>query len=726
MSLITVVIINMCNYRYMMSWTPDQSSLLSLLLDEVVGTQENIDIRQDFCRLWESNFSNHLNGTVYFAGSKAEGLDLPGSDEDYMMDLNTSFKNAHCPMKVIQTLNDIEDTSSLEIFLMCTENIPPCFALLQYVNPSLMFMMLPWHQINNGIIYCSSNLLVQHWYNMLTTDNAQTSFGNPYTIPIRRQGPSLEHWSPFPYESETGKDLVMSLHCTFWPHCASEWVQRPRRFGWPTSQDVSSVIEFGCHLVPVGHPHSETKLAEWRISFSLAERALVWSFNHVQMQCYAVMKLILKEFIKIKCSTQNFILCSYFIKTFLFWKYEATDLSFWSPENLRECIKVLLIEFSQCIRKGILQHYFIPTFNLLSVKLTQEAQVELLQLYDIAIQYDMNILRECKTLKSVWIAFLSANENTGIVRSNLERKDMLKNDQYLIKELFNFFDNYDSGRVEFGIRQAPAPRTEVGKYLTVYCKTPLKDFVIKQYLQRFEIRGLTSLCPGNRKTYQFQKISKALSIDVSTVHLWHSFFLFVKGAYTETLITVNQMLSNITPFTLYFRPNDTDNHFSGSTEAKELYKDIFGESRKTISQRAKRAWLFDVQCFNDMSPIMPLAIQIELEMCKHLRCVVELSPFACAYYLMFLCYHELRQYDERDHALRQLLDVVNNPMQSGTIPYRNINIAGHCLFMAGKTTQARHFFIGSYKLTKFLPLHKTLNSAAFYLRRLFNIDVLLI
>ena len=36
--MITVLIINMCNYRYVMSWTPDQSSVLSLLLDEVVGT----------------------------------------------------------------------------------------------------------------------------------------------------------------------------------------------------------------------------------------------------------------------------------------------------------------------------------------------------------------------------------------------------------------------------------------------------------------------------------------------------------------------------------------------------------------------------------------------------------------------------------------------------------------------------------------------------------------
>ena len=79
---ITVVIINMCNYRSVMPWTRQQSSLLSLLLDEVVGTQEMINMRQDFCRLYDCIRSNH-SGNRYFTGSKAEGLDLPGSDEDY-------------------------------------------------------------------------------------------------------------------------------------------------------------------------------------------------------------------------------------------------------------------------------------------------------------------------------------------------------------------------------------------------------------------------------------------------------------------------------------------------------------------------------------------------------------------------------------------------------------------------------------------------------------------
>ena len=409
----------MFHYRYMMSWTPDQSSCLSDLLDEVVGTQEMIDIRQDYCRLVDCITSNH-HVNWYFTGSKAEGLSLPESDADYMFDVNTDFK-----IKVYQTLQEIDKTNPCHNLLLCTDNVPLGFALLQYVNqcPCQKCVIVQCLQNITGIhLPCfGSNLFAQY-----VSDHC---FKHPKEL-IKRQGPSVEVWCSYDDKSKSGTDLVPSIHCTFWPNSASEWTQRPRHFGWPSSHDILSIIDFGCHLVAVGHPYSDTKLSEWRISFSVAERALVWSFNHVQMQCYAVMKIILKQFIKVKCSSNNFVLCSYFIKTFLFWRYEKTHLNFWSPENLRFCIKVLLIEFSKCIQEGILSHYFIPRFNLLSVKLTRAAQAELLQIMDMAIQCDIKILRECKTLQGVWSKFLSATENRKSVVRNIRRNDILKNDGF--------------------------------------------------------------------------------------------------------------------------------------------------------------------------------------------------------------------------------------------------------------------------------------------------------
>ena len=218
----------------------------------------------------------------------------------------------------------------------------------------------------NGSLYLSSDLAVEYYLsNKSKTDRKMTR---------TRQGPSLETWHEYMDKSESGIDDVLSIYCDYWPTQASEWTQRPRHFGWPTSHDISTIINFGCHLVPVGHPHSDTKLMEWRISFSVAERILVWSFNHIQMQCYAVMKIVLKEFIKIRCSLQNQVLCSYFIKTFLFWKYETNDLNFWCVGNFRECIMYLLAEFSKCLREGVLRHYFIPRFKFIVCKIHTSSQ----------------------------------------------------------------------------------------------------------------------------------------------------------------------------------------------------------------------------------------------------------------------------------------------------------------------------------------------------------------
>ena len=75
----------------MASWTPERSAILSLMLDEVSGTEEMVAMRQDYCRVGDCIWSCHQNTGSYYTGSKAEGLDLPGSDHDNMYDVNDRY-----------------------------------------------------------------------------------------------------------------------------------------------------------------------------------------------------------------------------------------------------------------------------------------------------------------------------------------------------------------------------------------------------------------------------------------------------------------------------------------------------------------------------------------------------------------------------------------------------------------------------------------------------------
>ena len=100
---------------------------------------------------------------------------------------------------------------------------------------------------------------------------------------------------------------------------------------------------------------------------------------------------------------------------------------------------------------------------------------------------------------------------------------------------------------------------------------------------------------------------------------------------------------------------------------------------------------------------------------------IYISPFAVAYYLQFLCYQGLGQYRNRDFALRQLVEVVDNSEQYGdsSIRHRAYNIAGHCLWFVGEAARAVEMFRKSceLKLTSDGPNGNQSNAATYYLDR---------
>ena len=684
----------------MANWTPDQSISLSLLLDDVVGTEEMIGIRQDFCRIRDYFASQDYK--MYFTGSKSEGLHLPGSDEDYMFDINDMYN-----MKVIQSLDEMPQMSSCSIWLMSVENVSPAFALLQRVEDSQMSnrILTLSTQTMNGLQYLSSDCIVNNISDIY--DGIR-----PAKLIKRRQGPSLETWNEYQDPSGEGTDVVPSIHCEFWPFIAAELPERQRHYGWPNSRDISSITEFGCHLVPVGHPHSDTKLMQWRISFSVAERTLVWSFNHVQIQCYAIMKIVLKEFIKVRCSPQSQVLCSFFIKTFLFWKYETNELMFWRADNLRECFKYVLTEFSKCVREGVLPHYFIPSFNLLSVKLTRAAQVELLQLFDIIIQSDIKILKECRTLRNIWPEVFRIGENKNKILACVNRRNVLKNAECMMKAIAELDITSIYLTLENG---AFTHKDGISIFLSLPCQTQLDDLALKRCFFSKQLKSLEKQCSTNKSIYEVYQIALCdikCPDDISTCKLRCALLLVRRGDYSTALNIIYHVLSNIPPFAIYYsKAKDT---LYGN---KELYVDTILDYEIATTQRPRKAWLFDILLWKDMTEFVPLGIQIELHFCDP-EVGVYLSPFTCTYYLQFLCYHEIRQSDNRDRALQHLIDVAYSDEQTGLASF-SLNLAGHCLLVAGERERAKCMFMMSDFVGKMNPPIDKYNSAAWYLRNFF-------
>ena len=522
--------------RVMASWAHARSILLSQLLDDVVGTEEMVRIRQDYCRIFDfiESATESYNDNVYYTGSRAEGLDLPGSDNDIMVDINNIAK-----LLIIQTMQDAPTATHRNVFCMKTEKVPPCFAMLRCANQLQHGPLLEVCQLIDNAMYLSSYLLLQK----VTSEVNK----NAFNMKIARQGPSIEWWGDDMDTSQSGVDNVFSIHCPFWPDSATEWTTRHRRFTWPSPHDIKSIVDFGFHLVPVGHPRSDMNMMEWRISFSVAERTLVWSFNHVQMQCYAVMKIILKEFINPHCSPDNRVLCSYFIKTFLFWKYEETDARFWCQGNFRECIIFLLCGLRECILHGSLKHYFIPGFNLLSIKLTVESRDEILRILYIILQSDFSIMKECNTLKAVWDEF--ANTESGIGESVPRRNGiLLKNDVHLMQTIvmmqYHIVKNCQSDLLKLIYQYVP-------RCLQI---SSLVSFAVHLILFLLSNKVVGSF-QGNMSNKQFYRHCRYLKLnihgfDLSTSRLWYAMLMTMRGDYPLSLRGLNKVLSSI-PHLLY-------------------------------------------------------------------------------------------------------------------------------------------------------------------------------
>ena len=200
--------------------------------------------------------------------------------------------------------------------------------------------------------------------------------------------------------------------------------------------------------------------------------------------------------------------------------------------------------------------------------------------------------------------------------------------------------------------------------------------------------------------------------DIASSKLWLAAFLLQQGDYCRSLQVVNYVLSSIPPYTQYYNGHTN----TSNDRSKQLYVDTFCTTKTNIISRAKKAWLRDMHFTPEEYRFLPRAIQIELRYC-YKRFGVFISPFAHAYYLMFLCYHRLGQYDNRDRALRQLVDTVNDRERRGIAQHHSYNIAGHCMLMAGNVEMARNMFLESVQFThsRQSPAYDRYNSAYKYL-----------
>lgn len=362
-----------------------QSELFSRFLSIHIGTERIMKFRRII-------FNQHSNMQKYpvivskeIIGSKSEGLDIAGSDVDVLLQL---------------VFTAIEKGES---------NNTRC----EYVYDSLMdtypgYVILQRNNEVGDILSCHK---FQEFLNEIKRDLK-------YPFSLDTHGPAV-------MKTILGDaaDYVFSIKSESWPNIAKEWINRKRQFGWPSQEMIYSIVQNGCHIVPVGSSRSHYEDIDWRLSFCTAEKELIQTFNHTQMLVYGVLKLVLKDVMDKQNLSQ--LICSYFLKTVMFWAVEETNSSYWVPRNIFLCFQLCIKMLILFVVDEYCPNYFVIGNNMFRERFNTSNKKTLLKdLYEITSNGWQWVLQN-KSLQRFSYLMSLKNLNIDMLKDTSDKKEKI-------------------------------------------------------------------------------------------------------------------------------------------------------------------------------------------------------------------------------------------------------------------------------------------------------------
>ncbi|XP_065929148.1 uncharacterized protein [Magallana gigas] len=514
------------------------------------------------------------------SGSYREGFRFKSSDRD-MMFWNTNHK-------VITDLSQssVNDLSKHSIILMEDTETPPGFVRLQLLtSPRDRIIESSVVPYNDGM-YISC---VRWRQIMLTMINAKKILNYAKT-----HGPCANG-----FVDDVENDIALCFHCSNWSRLTCYWKKRCTLHNWPLNHVFGDILRNGCHFVPVGNKKAadENEL-DWRLSFSQAEQKLVYSMNHTQFLCYGLLKIFLKEVINL--NIEEPFLCSYFVKTTMFWLIQVGHIT-WCPNNLFDCFWKCFKYLLQCVHRGVFPNFFVPQTNMFASKLSTvkgaRASRCLLEQLNMYCEMGVTCLLKSPTVKTM-IEPVICNSffRIGPLLSHIE--SAADTDYCIRREIFvkrflqqNIWNNYLILRlITVLINQS---FTEYETLTLQQCTAEVTTFI--------NLTTSSSSNNTNKNVYRSDRLTcNLLKLagrvgDVSCL-LYLAMYYYRTCRYSEALHVTALVKSRLTqPYIMY------------NTVDRERYNEcVAGWS---LSKRMKKAWVCDVRLQNEVYYIQELVLE---------------------------------------------------------------------------------------------------------------------
>jgi hypothetical protein len=205
---------------------------------------------------------------------------------------------------------------------------------------------------------------------------------------------------------QAGKnDLVFCIHHDMWPNSANSFIIRDKPNKWPSNSMLENIKSQGYDVAPVGHHDSQHNDTQWRISFP-GEESLLLDLTDVQILCYALIKIILRENLN---TSQREVVSSFQIKHAIFWCVELCSCH-WVYSNYINCLNICLTKLIEMIKIRHIPHYILESRNLFSSKMTETMSNEIV---DVLSTYHMT---HVFTLDAFEIIFKATHYNNELLK----------------------------------------------------------------------------------------------------------------------------------------------------------------------------------------------------------------------------------------------------------------------------------------------------------------------
>lgn len=588
----------------------------------LVGSEEAIAINRSELDVLDELYNQMTTVPIHrrTAGSAKEGLRMKGSDMDTLY-----FMTDH------HVVLDLTDALSYDLAI---ETV----ILMEYQEdlPGTVYLrLLHMHPSNKGISKTSCIQKNSHTYlsSRVFLENARSIY---HGHKVTKHGPCQTN-KVFDIEY----DGAVGFAGRKWPPQTNDWITRCLKYGWPKKQIVESITSSGCDFVPVGSRQSRQNNdpnldLEWRLSFVQAEQTLVRAMNHSQFLCYALLKAFLKEVLNKDVKEEEKLLCSYFLKSAMFWCIQTDPTYEWSRENFFKCFWKCFKLLLQWVYTGYCPNFFIPQNNLFVCKIVGADQQRLFtQMYDLYCSGE-KCLAKCSFLQKFMNQYFS-NSLISEIPADI------------------IFDEYDRDVAVYhsmqGICGLLNQELKYGwKSLYKVCHmdvsnmSNIEQILIMRHVLNFYHRiafveqcycHCKTKCNRNRQTYQKHKkvgarLLKLISeFGCASDPLYLALFHYIHGKFRQSLKILKETKTKLYQDYIFY--------WNECGEKQAYAKELFG---KPMSVKMKAAMVFDITLLPS-TEFSELDIEICLIKASKLRRCLVISPFVLLHFLTFLCHHHL-------------------------------------------------------------------------------------